>query len=92
MEELIKSALKSYQDKNYKEALEYFENALKIDNNNPVILSNIGLCYSKLQDEKKAQEYYLKALSIDNKLVQTIINLSDSFVKTSDILKAIELL
>lgn len=92
MENKIKEALECFSKKDYQKALSVFNEVLETDNNNPNIISNIGLCWANLNDEEKAQEFYIKALNIDNKMVQTIVNLSDSYVKTNKILEAIDLL
>ncbi len=88
----LKQALDAFKAADYLKAAEAFENVLKQDNNNPNILNNIGLCYSKLAKDNLAVEYFLKALSFNPKSVQTYINLADVYFRNKNIIDAINLL
>lgn len=74
-----------YYDKGkYKEAIKWYEEALKIDPQNSDLLVDIGACYQE-EDPKKSIEYFDKALLIDpskqqalyNKVIVYLFNLKD---------------
>ncbi len=88
----LKQALDSFKAADYKKAAETFLKVLEEDKNNPNILNNIGLCYSKLAKDDLAIEYFIKTLSINPKSVQTYINLSDVYFRNKNIIDAINLL
>ena len=59
---------------------------------NPNVLNNIGLCYSKLAKDDLASEFFIKTLSFNPKSVQTYINLADVYYRNKNIVEAINLL
>lgn len=85
-------ALAAFKAQDYDKAAHLFLSLLQEDNNNPNLLNNIGLCYSKLAKDDLAVEYFVKALSFNSKSVQTYINLSDIYFKNKNIIDAINLL
>ncbi len=88
----LQSALDYFKSADYEKAAETFLLVLEEDKNNPNILNNIGLCYSKLAKDDLAVEYFIKALSFNPKSVQTYINLSDVYFRNKNIIDAINLL
>ena len=88
----LQSALDYFKSADYEKAVDSFLLALDEDKNNPNILNNIGLCYSKLAKDDLAVEYFIKALSFNPKSVQTYINLSDVYFRNKNIIDAINLL
>ncbi len=88
----LAQALKYFKSEEYEKAAEEFLKVLEEDKNNPNILNNIGLCYSKLAKDDLAIEYFIKTLSINPKSVQTYINLSDVYFRNKNIIDAINLL
>lgn len=88
----IQTALDYFKASEYENAAEAFLKALEEDKNNPNILNNIGLCYSKLAKDDLATEYFIKALSFNSKSVQTYINLADVYFRNKNIIDAINLL
>ena len=88
----IQSALDYFKAGEYDKAVESFLSALEQDKNNPNILNNIGLCYSKLAKDDLAIEYFIKTLSFNSKSVQTYINLADVYFRNKNIIDAINLL
>lgn len=88
----IQTALDYFKASEYENAIEAFLKALEEDKNNPNILNNIGLCYSKLAKDDLAIEYFIKALSFNSKSVQTYINLADVYFRNKNIIDAINLL
>ncbi len=88
----IQQALDSFKAGEYDKAADAFILALEQDKNNPNILNNIGLCYSKLAKDDLAVEYFMKALSFNSKSVQTYINLADVYYRNKNIVDGINLL
>ena len=88
----LQQALDSFKAGDYEKAIESFNLVLEQDNNNPNVLNNIGLCYSKLAKDDLASEYFIKTLSFNPKSVQTYINLADVYYRNRNIIEAINLL
>lgn len=88
----LQLALSAFKAEDYDTALKQFLSLLEADKNNPNILNNIGLCYSKLAKDDMAVEYFIRTLSLNPKSVQTYINLSDIYFKNKSIIDAINLL
>ncbi|MBQ8887532.1 MAG: tetratricopeptide repeat protein [Candidatus Gastranaerophilales bacterium] len=88
----LQQALDSFKAGEYEKAIDAFKLVLEDDNNNPNVLNNIGLCYSKLAKDDLASEYFIKTLSFNPKSVQTYINLADVYYRNRNIVEAINLL
>lgn len=88
----LQTALDSFKAGDYQKAIDAFNLVLEQDNNNPNVLNNIGLCYSKLAKDDLASEYFIKTLSFNPKSVQTYINLADVYYRNKNIIEAINLL
>ena len=88
----LQQALDSFKAGDYEKAIDAFNLVLENDNNNPNVLNNIGLCYSKLAKDDLASEYFIKTLSFNPKSVQTYINLADVYYRNRNIVEAINLL
>ena len=88
----LQLALDSFKAGDYEKAIEAFNLVLENDNNNPNVLNNIGLCYSKLAKDDLASEYFIKTLSFNPKSVQTYINLADVYYRNRNVVEAINLL
>ena len=88
----LQQALDAFKAGDYEKAIEAFNLVLEQDNNNPNVLNNIGLCYSKLAKDDLASEYLIKTLSFNPKSVQTYINLADVYYRNRNIVEAINLL
>ncbi len=52
-------------NKKYKEAIEYFEKALKYSDRKASIYYKTGLCYMNLNDETGAKNYFTRAIEIE---------------------------
>ncbi len=61
----LQQALDFFKAQKYEEAIEAFKKVLVIDNNNPNILNNIGLCYYKLAYINLSDVYYKNKNIID---------------------------
>ena len=79
----LQTALDAFKAGNYEKAIDAFNLVLEQDNNNPNVLNNIGLCYSKLAKDDLASEYFIKTLSFNPKSVQTYINLADVYYRNA---------
>lgn len=88
----LQSALDSFKAQDYEKALDLFLRLVEGEAENPNLLSNIGLCYSKLAEDEKAVEYFLKALSLNPKAVQTYINIADVYYRNKQTAAAINML
>lgn len=88
----LQQALDSFKAHDYQKAIDAFNLVLEEDNNNPNVLNNIGLCYSKMAKDDLASEYFIKTLSFNPKSVQTYINLADVYYRNKNIVEAINLL
>ena len=88
----LQTALDAFKAGDYEKAIDAFKLVLEQDNNNPNVLNNIGLCYSKLAKDDLASEYFIKTLSFNPKSVQTYINLADVYYRNKNIVEAINLL
>lgn len=88
----LQNAIDAFKAQNYEKAIESFLIVLENDADNPNVLNNIGLCYSKLAEDEKAVEYFVKTLSFNSKSVQTYINLADVYYRNKNIVDAINLL
>ncbi|HQH58756.1 MAG TPA: tetratricopeptide repeat protein, partial [Bacteroidales bacterium] len=62
---LFNTGMEYFNKKNYSKAIEYFENALKINPEYASAINGIGAAWSWLGDSDKELEYYKKAYSID---------------------------
>ncbi len=71
-----------YRQKQYKEALENYEIALKYDPNDAKIYSNMGVIYFESRDLKKAEEVYLKATKLDPRYIDARRNLGSVYAQT----------
>jgi len=49
----------------YDEALDYFENSLKYDDNNPFTYLEMSKIYKELGEDDKAQHFYEKGIELD---------------------------
>ncbi len=88
----LQTALDAFKAGDYEKAIDAFKLVLEQDNNNPNVLNNIGLCYSKLANDELASEFFIKTLSFNPKSVQTYINLADVYYRNKNIVEAINLL
>jgi tetratricopeptide (TPR) repeat protein len=88
----LQLALNAFKAEDYQKALDIFLKLSTVDLNNPNLLNNIGLCYSKLYKDDLAVEYFLKTLSFNPKAVQTYINIADVYYRNKNIVEAINIL
>lgn len=63
--DLYTQGIAEFKKENYKAALPYFEQAVKVDPDFAFAWDNIGVCYRNLNNYDKAIEAYSKSLAID---------------------------
>ena len=62
---LFKIAYTMSQLERYDEAIEYFEESLEHDNQNPFAYLELSKIYKKLGNEEKAKQHYERAIELD---------------------------
>jgi Tfp pilus assembly protein PilF len=65
----------SFNNKDYKNSLKYYNNILKIDPEHKEANYNIALIYEKENEEKKALSYFKKALELDENNIKFLTKL-----------------
>ncbi len=60
----------------FKESLEVFNDAIKLDEKNIYVLNNLGLAHGYLANYKQSEEYYNRALEIKPDFLNSLINLA----------------
>lgn len=92
---MVSSALKALADGNYEKALEEFRAAEIIDRNNPAILFNIGITYTRLGLFKTAIDYYQRILSLKSGFIDIHSvkkNMGFCYIQTGNYTEALKLL
>lgn len=75
---------------NFEKAIEYYEEAVKIDPNFAFAWDNMGLCYRKLGNYDKAIEAYKKSLEIDPIGMTPLQNIAMAYMYKKEYYKAID--
>ncbi|MFD1602222.1 tetratricopeptide repeat protein [Flavobacterium artemisiae] len=90
-------ALKFYQlgidesgKENYKEAIEYYKKAVKIDPNFAFAYDNMGICYRRLEQYDLAIESYEKSLKIDPNGLMPLQNIAVAYQYKRQYKKAVK--
>ena len=77
----LNNGIASYHDKNYEEAIDFFNKALSENENNPTANHFIGLSYFQLQDFDNASKYFIKAKDIDPNIKNIDLDLGSTYIK-----------
>jgi len=88
-EELDRTADDLRADKNYMDAIEYYEAVLKKTPNNAVVFNKMGICYLQMQRFKEARKNFERSIRLDRDLAVAYNNLGVVFYSTHDYGKAI---
>jgi tetratricopeptide (TPR) repeat protein len=88
----IKKANKLVNTKKYKEAIDIYKKAIKIDNKNKKLFFNISVAYLQIKEYHNAKEYLLKAIEIDVNYTTAYINLGIVYKRLKQYNKAFEIL
>jgi tetratricopeptide (TPR) repeat protein len=75
---------------NLKQAILYYEKALKIDSKHFESTYSLGYCYFSLKEYKKAIDYYEKALKIDSNHYESTYGLGNCYRNLKEYKKAID--
>ena len=73
-----------FKNKNFDKAIEYFTEALKIEDHHAPAYFNIGLCHALLQNSDKAKEYYRKAIKHNPKYTKAMLHLAGLLKKAGE--------
>ena len=91
--ELNDLGIKKAKDGKHDSAEDLFFQALKLEPDNPTVLSNIGLCYQNQEMNDKAIEYHKKSLiASDSTYLISGVNLGNVYYQTGQYSKGIEIL
>lgn len=71
-------------------AIEYYEKAVEINNQDTFLLAELGVCYAYLGDFEQSLEFYMSALDIEKNSVELLNNISIVFLNMGNIEKAKE--
>lgn len=77
--------------KNYDTALVYFNKALKVEPDDPMILFNLGMTYEGKKDYLKALEYLQKSLAIDSTSINTRSRMANVYYGMGEFKQAIKM-
>lgn len=88
--DLYSQGLTEYKKENYKDAIVYFEKALKIDSDFTFAWDNLGICYRKSNDIDKAIYAYQKSLELDSNGLMPLQNIAVAYRYKNEFDKAIE--
>ena len=95
IQNMVSSALKALAANNFEKALEEFRAAEIIDRDNPAILFNIGITYTRLGLFKTAIDYYQRILSLKSKFIDIHTvkkNMAYCYIQTGNFSEALKLL
>lgn len=90
---LLNTAMKKGYNKDFESAIADLKSALLLDENNPIILYNIGVFYSRLGLNKTAIEYFQKVLNLPFTFIDAMVVrklLAFSMIKTGDFISALK--
>ena len=77
-------------DNYFKQAIPYYEKALKINSKDYEPIYGLGECYYFLKEYKKAIDYYEKALKINSKHYESAYGLGNCYQRLNEYKKAID--
>lgn len=87
--DLYTQGIAESKNENYKAALPFFEQAVKVDPNFAFAWDNIGVCYRKLDNYDKAIEAYNKSLAIDPNGTMPLQNIAVAYQYKKQYKKAV---
>ena len=95
IQNMVSAAFMALADGNFEKALEEFRAAEIIDRDNPAILFNIGITYTRLGLFKTSLEYYQRILSLKSGFVEIHSvkkNMAYCYIQTGNYTEALKLL
>lgn len=72
------------------EALDSYTEAVRINNQDPILLADMGMCYALLGDFEQSLELYLSALDLEKDSIELLNNISIVYLNMNQIDKAKE--
>lgn len=91
-EHLLLKGINSYSNGDNQKALKYYEEILKKDKNNELVLEEVGIINAKLENYDKARLAFEKVLEIDENNIRVIQNLALLEFKEQNYSRAIKVL
>lgn len=88
-ESIFNLALLEFKKGNFKNALYYFNEAIKINANDFVSHANAGICSQKSGDFLGAENFFKNAINIDEKKIQIYAHLADVMISQGKVNEAI---
>lgn len=85
-----KSGLSESRKENYKEAIEYYKKAVKIDPNFAFAYDNMGICYRRLEKYDLAIDSYEKSLKINPNGLMPLQNIAVAYSYKKEYEKAVK--
>jgi tetratricopeptide (TPR) repeat protein len=95
IQNILSSALQALADSNFEKALDEFRAAEIADRDNPVILFNIGITYTRLGLFKTAIDYYQRIISLKSGFIDIHSvkkNMAYCYIRTGNYSEAVKLL
>lgn len=81
-----------YWHKNSPKSIYYYNAALKLDNNNPEILTSLGNAYKGMRRGEEAEKYYSMAINTNRANFGTYLNFAKFLSEKKDCFRALELI
>lgn len=75
---------------NLEKAIENYEKAVEINNQDTLLLAELGVCYAYIGDFDQSLEFYMSALDIEKNSVEILNNISIVYLNMGNIEKAKE--
>lgn len=88
--DFYQKAVDASKKENWKEAIQNYEQALKIDPKFIYAWDNLGICYRRVEEYDKALHAYKQSLSIDPKGKMPLQNIAITYVYKKEYQKAID--
>ncbi len=88
--DLYQKAIDASKQENWKEAIQNYEQAVKIDPKFIYAWDNLGICYRRVEEYDKALNAYKQSLAIDPKGKMPLQNIAITYVYKKEYQKAID--
>lgn len=74
----------------FEKAIEFYSRALEINNNDTLLLAELGVCFAYIGDFEQSLEFYMSALDIEKNSVEILNNISIIYMNMNNLEKAKE--
>lgn len=75
LQTIINKGIDQYHQQEYYEAIDSFQQAFVLQENNADLLYKVAKCFEKLNKPQNALYYYLKAVDVDNQYIPALYNI-----------------